>query len=49
MSSFEHVIVGAGIIGLTTAFELTRRGVDPRRIALVDPAPASGATNVAGE
>ena len=48
MSSFEHVIVGAGIIGLTTAFELTRRGVDPRRIALVDPAPASGATNVAG-
>lgn len=48
MSTYEHLIVGAGIIGLTTAFELTRRGVDPRQIALVDPAPASGATNVAG-
>ena len=48
MSTYEHVIVGAGIIGLTTAFELVRRGVDPQRIALVDPAPASGATNVAG-
>lgn len=48
MKSFAHLIVGAGIIGLTTAFELTRRGVDPRQIALIDPAPASGATNVAG-
>lgn len=48
MTAYEHVIVGAGIIGLTTAFELVRRGVDPQRIALVDPAPASGATNVAG-
>ena len=48
MSTYEHLIVGAGIIGLTTAFELTRRGVDPHQIALVDPAPASGATNVAG-
>lgn len=48
MNTYQHVIVGAGIIGLSTAFELTRRGVDPRQIALVDPAPASGATNVAG-
>lgn len=46
--SFEHVIIGAGIIGLTTAFELVDAGVPPEAIAVVDPQPISGATFVAG-
>ncbi|MDC7103579.1 glycine oxidase ThiO [Corynebacterium falsenii] len=46
--SFEHVIIGAGIIGLTTAFELVDAGVPPQAIAVVDPQPISGATFVAG-
>lgn len=46
--SFEHVIIGAGIIGLTTAFELVDTGVPPEAIAVVDPQPISGATFVAG-
>ncbi|MGH9020710.1 MAG: FAD-dependent oxidoreductase [Acidimicrobiales bacterium] len=35
------VIVGAGIIGLTSAFRLARRG---HAVTLIDPAPARGAT-----
>ncbi len=38
------IIVGAGIIGVLTAWELRRRGVT---ITLVDPAPAQGATRAA--
>ncbi|KQB86643.1 glycine oxidase ThiO [Corynebacterium lowii] len=38
-------VVGAGIIGLTTAFELSERGVS---VTLIDPAPASGASHFAG-
>lgn len=46
--SAEHVIIGAGIIGLTTAFNLLESGVRGEEIALVDPNPAHGATHVAG-
>ncbi|PFG27793.1 glycine oxidase ThiO [Corynebacterium renale] len=46
--SFPHVIVGAGIIGLSTAFELFSRGVPATDIAIIDPAPRSGATFAAG-
>ncbi len=38
------IIVGAGIIGLTTAFRLAQRG---HRVTLFDPAPAMGATHAA--
>lgn len=38
------VIVGAGIIGVLTAWELRRRGA---AVTLVDPAPAQGATRAA--
>ena len=38
------VIVGAGIIGLLTAFELESRGVE---VTLCDPAPADGASHAA--
>ncbi|PQZ99286.1 glycine oxidase ThiO [Arthrobacter sp. MYb224] len=38
------VIVGAGIIGLATAFELRARGAE---ITLVDPAPGLGASHAA--
>ncbi len=38
------IIVGAGIIGLTTAFRLARRGY---RVTILDPAPAMGATHAA--
>lgn len=48
MKTFEHVILGAGIIGLSTAIELIRAGVPGEDIALVDPAPISGASWVAG-
>lgn len=48
MKTWDHVLVGAGIIGLTTALELLRAGVPARDIAIVDPAPVSGASWVAG-
>lgn len=38
-------VIGAGILGLVTAFELTERGDDVR---VIDPSPASGATHYAG-
>lgn len=38
------VVVGAGIIGLSIAWELTRRGAE---VVVLDPAPASGATRAA--
>lgn len=38
------VVVGAGIVGLATAWTLQRRGAD---MTIVDPAPASGATHAA--
>lgn len=44
MSPERVIVVGAGIIGLATAFELRRRGV---RVAVIDPEPASGATHAA--
>ncbi|MBO2452498.1 glycine oxidase ThiO [Actinomadura barringtoniae] len=40
----EIVIIGAGIIGLATAWRAAARGAD---VTLVDPDPASGATAVA--
>ncbi|MFF0903368.1 UNVERIFIED_CONTAM: FAD-dependent oxidoreductase [Kocuria sp. CPCC 205316] len=45
----EHVradvaVVGAGVIGLATAWELRRRG---RSVAVVDPEPGSGASRAA--
>ena len=43
MKTFDHVLVGAGIIGLTTALELIRQGASARDIAIVDPSPISGA------
>lgn len=48
MHNAEHAIIGAGIIGLTTAFELVDAGVDPQEIVVIDPHPISGATFVAG-
>ncbi|MCX2164140.1 glycine oxidase ThiO [Corynebacterium auriscanis] len=48
MTTFQHVIIGAGIIGLTTALELVREGIPGQSIAVVDPAPISGASWVAG-
>lgn len=44
----EHAIIGAGIIGLATAFELVDAGVAPQKIVVIDPQPISGATFVAG-
>ncbi|MFD1860711.1 glycine oxidase ThiO [Aeromicrobium camelliae] len=38
------IVVGAGIIGLTTAWRLVERGWD---VAVFDPAPVSGASHVA--
>lgn len=38
------VIVGAGIIGLATAFELRARGVE---VTIIDPAPGLGASHAA--
>lgn len=38
------IVVGAGIIGLSTAWNLRRRGV---RVTIVDPAPAMGASHAA--
>ena len=48
MKTYPHVLIGAGIIGLTTAVELLRAGVAAREIAIVDPSPISGASWVAG-
>lgn len=44
--AFDVVVVGAGVIGLATAFELRRRGA---KVAVVEAAPAAGtgATRVA--
>lgn len=41
-------VIGAGVIGLATAFELTERGVPGTQVTVVDPDPASGATHHAG-
>lgn len=38
------IVVGAGIIGLSTAWNLRRRGV---RVTTIDPAPATGASHAA--
>src|SRR5262245_46888660 len=43
MSTTDVVIVGAGIAGVATAFELTRRGVT--EIILVDPLPPLSLTS----
>ena len=48
LSNYDHVIIGAGIIGLSTAVALTRAGVPAKDIAIIDPAPISGASWVAG-
>ena len=48
MKTWDHVLIGAGIIGLTTAVELLRAGASARDIAIVDPSPISGASWVAG-
>ncbi|MBB5076968.1 glycine oxidase ThiO [Nonomuraea endophytica] len=39
-----HVIVGGGVVGLSVAWRLARSGLP---VAVVDPAPASGATHAA--
>lgn len=39
------IVIGGGLVGLVTGFELTEQGVP---VTLVDPNPASGATNYAG-
>jgi D-hydroxyproline dehydrogenase subunit beta len=44
--SCEVAVVGAGIVGAATAFELQRRGVD---VALLDRGDVSGATTGLGE
>jgi glycine oxidase len=41
----ELLVVGAGVIGLSCAWLAARNG---RRVTVVDPAPASGASRVAG-
>ncbi|MGN6474150.1 MAG: glycine oxidase ThiO [Mycobacteriales bacterium] len=40
----DVVVVGAGVIGLATAWRLAQRGLD---VAIVDPAPASAASHAA--
>ncbi|WP_374191388.1 FAD-dependent oxidoreductase [Planomonospora sp. ID82291] len=42
--SYDLVVVGGGIIGLSVAWRAARRGL---RVAVSDPAPASGASHVA--
>lgn len=39
------IVIGGGLIGLVTCFELTERGVP---VTLIDQAPGSGATHYAG-
>jgi glycine oxidase len=41
----EIAVVGGGVIGLSVAWRLARAG---RRVCLIDPAPATGASRVAG-
>ena len=41
MTSYDAVVVGSGVIGLTTAWHLSQTG---RRVAIVDPSPARGAS-----
>lgn len=41
-------VVGAGIIGLATAFELCEQGVPGPQITVLDPEPAGGSTHHAG-
>lgn len=45
---YAHIVVGAGIVGLSTAFKLVDLGADPDTVAVIDPAPVSGASFVAG-
>jgi D-hydroxyproline dehydrogenase subunit beta len=46
VSSYDAVVVGAGIVGCATAYELARRGV---RTCLVDRGEVSGGTTGLGE
>lgn len=39
------IVIGGGLIGLVTCFELSERGVS---VTLIDPVPGSGATHYAG-
>lgn len=43
-TSVDCVVVGAGVIGLSTAWELRRQGL---RVAVVDPDPGGGASRAA--
>lgn len=45
MSKPQAIIIGGGIIGLSTCFELLDAGFD---VTLIDPDPISGATHYAG-
>lgn len=45
LAADRAVIIGAGIIGLVAAFELTEAGLP---VVIVDPSPVSGATHHAG-
>ena len=44
-STSELLVLGAGVIGLSCAWRAAQQG---RRVAVLDPAPASGASWVAG-
>ncbi len=46
MSGFDAVVVGAGIVGVSTAWELTRRGA---RVCLLEAGAVSGGTTGLGE
>lgn len=41
---YDTVIIGAGVVGMSIAWRLARRGLS---VAVADPAPATGATHVA--
>jgi glycine oxidase len=43
-ASYDVIVVGGGVIGLACGWRLSQRGL---RVAVVDPAPASAASNVA--